>query len=74
LSNAGNDIDLLIVTNFNSNPVELSRRKAVILSARVHSGENQSSFMMQGVIEFLISNDLTAEYLRNNYVFKLIPM
>jgi len=30
--------------------------------------------MMKGVIEFLVSDDEKALYLRNNYVFKIIPM
>ena len=38
-SNAGNEVDVLIVTNFSSTPMELSIRKAVILTARVHPGE-----------------------------------
>ena len=38
-SNAGNDIDILIVTNFESQSMEIAQRKAVILTARVHPGE-----------------------------------
>jgi cytosolic carboxypeptidase protein 2/3 len=29
---------------------------------------------MKGVIDFLISDNTEAEYLRENYIFKLIPM
>lgn len=73
-SNAGNDVDVLIVTNFSSTPMELSVRKAVILTARVHPGETQASWMLQGVIDFLVSDDETAVYLRDQYVFKIVPM
>lgn len=71
---AGNDVDMLIVTNFASIPEEIAVRKAIILTARVHPGESNASWMMQGVIEFLVSDDDKAQYLRDTYVFKIIPM
>ena len=71
---AGNDVDLLIITNFESEPILLSQRKSVILTSRVHPGESNASWMMQGVIDFLVSDEETAVYLRNTFVFKIIPM
>jgi len=43
---AGNDVDMLIVTNFASIPEEIAIRKAIILTARVHPGESNASWMM----------------------------
>lgn len=43
---AGNDVDMLIVTNFSSAPEEIAVRKAIILTARVHPGETNASWMM----------------------------
>lgn len=71
---AGNDVDMLIVTNFTSDPQDIAVRKAVILTSRVHPGESNASFMMKGVIDFLISDDENAKYLRDTFVFKIIPM
>lgn len=71
---AGNDVDVLIITNFLSEPIDLSVRKSVILTSRVHPGESNSSWMMQGVIDYLISDEETARYLRDTFVFKIIPM
>jgi murein tripeptide amidase MpaA len=71
---AGNEVDMLIVTNFSSAGEEIAERKAIILTARVHPGETNASYMMKGVIEFLVSDDEKALFLRNNYVFKIIPM
>lgn len=65
---------MLIVTNFSSAGEEIAERKAIILTARVHPGETNASYMMKGVIEFLVSDDEKALFLRNNYVFKIIPM
>ena len=53
---AGNDVDMLIVTNFASLPEEIAVRKAVILTARVHPGETNASYMMKGCIDFLVSD------------------
>ena len=71
---AGNDVDMLIVTNFCSIPEDIAVRKAIILTARVHPGESNASWMMKGVIEFLVSDDPKAQFLRDTYVFKIIPM
>jgi hypothetical protein len=64
--------EMLIVTNFYSPPEQIALRKAVILSARVHPGESNASVIMKGVIDFIISDDPKAVWLRNNLVFKVI--
>jgi len=56
---------MLIVTNFASQPEEIAVRKAIILTARVHPGESNASWMMHGIIEFLVSDDEKAQYLRD---------
>ena len=71
---AGNDVDMLIVTNFASIPEDIANRQAIVLTARVHPGESNASWMMKGAIEFLVSDDEKAIFLRNKYVFKIIPM
>ncbi len=71
---AGNDVDMLIVTNFSSDPVDIAVRKSVILTSRVHPGETNASWIMNGVIEFLIGEDQNAKFLRDTFVFKIIPM
>jgi hypothetical protein len=42
--------------------------------SRVHPGETVSSWMMKGIIDFLCSDCEEASYLRNSFVFKIIPM
>jgi hypothetical protein len=44
------------------------------VSARVHPGETNASWMMKGVMDFLLSNSPTAVRLRATYVFKCVPM
>ena len=49
-------------------------RGAVILTSRVHPGESNASYMMQGTLEYLVSDDEGAKQLRDKFVFKIIPM
>lgn len=72
---AGNDCDMLIITNFNSSPEDIAERPAVILTGRVHPGESNASYIMEGIIDYLISSDdPQSNLLRNRFVFKIVPM
>lgn len=53
---AGNDCELLTITE-KSSFEELQRKKAVVISSRVHPGETVGSWMMRGVIDFLTDVD-----------------
>ena len=45
-----------------------------MLTARVHPGESNSSFMMKGAIDFLIGDTREARVLRKKFVFRIVPM
>jgi cytosolic carboxypeptidase protein 2/3 len=65
---------LVIITNFGSWDYEIADRQAIIITGRVHPGETNSSFIIEGMLNFLISENEEAKQLRNKYVFKIIPM
>ena len=69
-----NNLYMLIITNFEDSFDTLANKKAIIFTARVHPGESSSSFVIQGLIEFLLSNEPKAIILRKNFIFKIIPM
>lgn len=72
---SGNKLEMLIITNFESDFDAIACRPAVFLTARVHPGESNSSFAIQGVIDFLIEKDNpVSKSLRNLYIFKIVPM
>jgi len=71
---AGNSWDYLTVTN-KSKKSDSKPKKAVVISARVHPGETVGSWMMKGVLDFITDPDNEdAQILRDNFVFKIIPM
>uniref|UniRef100_K3WKC5 Peptidase M14 domain-containing protein n=1 Tax=Globisporangium ultimum (strain ATCC 200006 / CBS 805.95 / DAOM BR144) TaxID=431595 RepID=K3WKC5_GLOUD len=75
---AGNSCDLLTITDFTQEDSQDQphhmKRTGIFLSARVHPGESNSSFIMHGIIDFLTGSSLEAQYLRHNFVFKIVPM
>jgi hypothetical protein len=71
---AKNRCEILTVTEPCDDPDVYAKRPAVVVSARVHPGETNSSFVMEGLINFLVSNHEDAKLLRQSFVFKLVPM
>lgn len=55
-------------------PVLFPGRPLVFFSARVHPGETPGQFAFIGSLRFLLSDDPRAVALRDNFVFKLVPM
>jgi hypothetical protein len=71
---AGVDCEMLTVSE--KGDFETMRKKrAVVISARVHPGEVVGSWMMRGVLFFLTDPDNhEAKLLRERFIFKIITM
>ena len=59
-----------ITGKFNKNKY----KKAIILTARVHPGETNSSYIIKGIIDYLVSCSHHGKSLRKKFVFKIVPM
>ncbi|XP_017877006.1 cytosolic carboxypeptidase 6 isoform X2 [Ceratina calcarata] len=66
-------IELITITSNLEDGQDRSRRVVVIL-ARVHPGESPTSFVCQGLMDFLVSGHPIAQALRSYVVFKIVPM
>jgi len=67
----GIDLDLLTITD---GDISQKEKQIAAISARVHPGEVNSSWMMHGAIEFLLSDEEEAKELRRRYIWKVVPM
>ncbi|KAI4878153.1 hypothetical protein NFI96_028406, partial [Prochilodus magdalenae] len=75
----GNSCPLLTITAMpestgNDHICQFRNRPVVFLSARVHPGETNASWVMKGTLEFLMSSSPLAQSLRESYIFKIVPM
>ena len=73
-SYGGNAVDLLSVTDFSAPAAEVAARRVVVISARVHPGESNASWMMAGLLEAVTADTPAAQQLRSSIMLKIIPM
>lgn len=70
-----NDVPLITITSLpTSRRPYIDPRPYIVLTARVHPGESNASWIMKGILDFLLSNHEDARKLRTLYVFKIVPM
>ena len=71
-----NRCELLIISapsspqNYESN----NKKPVVVICGRVHPGESNSSYVIEGLIDFLTSDCREAKYLLALYTFRIVPM
>ncbi|CAD8092458.1 unnamed protein product [Paramecium primaurelia] len=66
-SQAGNEVQIITITNDNKD-----QKQGLLFIGRQHPGETPSSFVIEGIINTLLSAE--ADELRNKFVIKIIPM
>ncbi|XP_023289641.1 cytosolic carboxypeptidase 4 isoform X2 [Orussus abietinus] len=69
-----NESPLLTITAPDSKSNSMHNRKMIFLTSRVHPGESNSSWIMHGTLEALLSPSDYASSLRDDYIFKVVPM
>ncbi|XP_029684907.1 cytosolic carboxypeptidase 1 isoform X2 [Takifugu rubripes] len=75
----GNSCPVVTITampesNSNDHICQFRNRPLIFLSARVHPGETNASWIMKGTLEFLMGTSPLAASLREAYIFKIVPM
>uniref|UniRef100_A0A5K4EK89 Mername-AA217 hypothetical peptidase (M14 family) n=1 Tax=Schistosoma mansoni TaxID=6183 RepID=A0A5K4EK89_SCHMA len=73
-----NPVPLITITQIpdsSDESININQRPYIILTCRVHPGESNSSWIIKGLIEQLLSNDdRKMNELRKMFIFKIIPM
>jgi hypothetical protein len=67
----GRPLQLVTVTNHD---LPADHKKTVWIVARQHAWETGTSFVMEGALRFLVSDDPQAAALRDRVIFQLVPM
>jgi uncharacterized repeat protein (TIGR02543 family) len=70
-SEQGRDVALLKITN---PAIPDTGKKVIYIIGRQHSAETCSSYMLQGMIDFLISDNADAQRMRDAFVWYIVPM
>jgi murein tripeptide amidase MpaA len=70
----GLPIPLLTITESEKNEEKSLKKKFILICARVHPGESNSSFMMEGFLKFICGDSFIAHNLRKYNIFKIVPM
>ncbi|CAL8293413.1 unnamed protein product [Boreogadus saida] len=73
----GNPVHVLTITSperCRGGPEGTRAKRAVVVTARVHPGETNGSWMMEGLLDFLLGDSDDARLLRDTFVFKVVPM
>ncbi|KAJ0069335.1 hypothetical protein NL108_004198, partial [Boleophthalmus pectinirostris] len=71
---AGNAVYAMTITSQGESKSEGTAKRTVVVTARVHPGETNGSWMMEGFLDFLLGNSADAQLLRDTFVFKIVPM
>ena len=67
----GRSVSLVTITDID---IPNHDKKTIFLMAMQHAGEDAGSYYLEGLINFLLSNDEKASLARKHFVFKVIPM
>ena len=55
---------MLTITDFGHTKEEEARKKIVVITGRVHPGETNASWVVHGILKFILSKDKIAIALR----------
>lgn len=69
-----NDSEVGIITRYHDYFLVNHHKKAILITARVHPGETQASFALEGIVNFLLSDCDEAKELRQNFIIYVVPM
>ena len=70
-SEEGRSIDMLTITD---PAVPDAGKKTILLMAMQHAGEDAGTYLIEGLVDFLISDGDKADAARKNFIYKVVPI
>ncbi|EAY18368.1 Clan MC, family M14, Zinc carboxypeptidase-like metallopeptidase [Trichomonas vaginalis G3] len=69
----GRDCPIYTITSPHSS-IPMNSRPYIFVTARIHPGESNGSYLMHGFMDYLLGGSGASKYLLDHYIFKIIPM
>lgn len=73
LSMCGREVPVLTITSPES-PMPLAGKSCIFLTGRIHPGESNGSYMLHGLIDWLLSDNPSAKYILDHCIVRIVPM
>ncbi|XP_041974997.1 cytosolic carboxypeptidase 1-like isoform X2 [Aricia agestis] len=70
----GNEVPVITLTAEDTPTNPIIDREIVFLTSRVHPGESNASWVMDGTLGRALADTAAARALRSKYIFKIVPM
>lgn len=69
----GRDVPYLEITSPNSS-IPLAGKSCIFLTGRIHPGESSGSYVLHGLIDFLLSDHPFANFILDRCIVRIVPM
>jgi len=67
----GRQVNMVSITD---RDVLTDQKKVILIMALQHAGEDAGGYFVEGMIDYLLSDNPEADNIRKNYVYKFLPM
>ena len=72
-SMCGRDVPFLTITEPES-PIPLVGKSCIFLTGRIHPGESNGSYVLHGLVDWLLSDHPHAKYILDHCIVRIVPM
>ena len=69
----GRDVPVLTITEPDS-PIPLVGKSCIFLTGRIHPGESNGSYVLHGLVDWLLSDHPSAKYILDHCIVRIVPM
>ena len=70
---AGNAVHLLTIAEHSAHGGRRAHRPVIALTARVHPGETNASWLLRGALAELLGNSAAARFMRRHFTVRVVP-